>query len=134
RRARRRSADIAEPTPEGAEEVLGREDELPARFDAVLSERVRASTIRGHRDYHLSQVLYTGNDFVLIDFEGEPARPLSERRIKRVGLRDVASMLRSFDYAAEVGRLEVAARGAVERDSEAFDILGRWAAFWQRWV
>ena len=94
----------------------------------------RASLIRGHGDYHLGQVLYTGNDFVLIDFEGEPARPLSERRIKRVALRDVASMLRSYDYAAEVGRLDVADRGLVERESEAFEGLAEWAAFWQRWV
>ena len=114
--------------------MLGREGELIARFEAILSERVRASRIRGHGDYHLGQVLYTGNDFVLIDFEGEPARPLSERRIKRVALRDVASMLRSYDYAAEMGRLDVAGRGLVERDSEAFAALARWATFWQRWV
>jgi maltose alpha-D-glucosyltransferase/alpha-amylase len=95
---------------------------------------VRASRIRGHGDYHLGQVLYTGNDFMIIDFEGEPARPLSERRIKRVALRDVGSMLRSYDYAAEVGRFDVAERGLAERDAEAFDALARWAAFWQRWV
>jgi maltose alpha-D-glucosyltransferase / alpha-amylase len=117
-----------------AEEVLAREGDLMARFDAVIDGRVRASLIRGHGDYHLGQVLYTGNDFVIIDFEGEPARPLSERRIKRVALRDVASMLRSYDYAAEVGRVELAGRGLVERESEAFAGLAEWAAFWQRWV
>jgi maltose alpha-D-glucosyltransferase/alpha-amylase len=119
---------------EVAEEVLEREAELSAHFEAVVVGRIRASLIRGHGDYHLGQVLYTGNDFVIIDFEGEPARPLSERRIKRVALRDVASMLRSYDYAAEVGRLDVAERGLVERDSEAFAGLAPWAAFWQRWV
>jgi maltose alpha-D-glucosyltransferase/alpha-amylase len=134
RELRRASTKLAEPARELAEVVLGRESELIGRFEAILSERVRASRIRGHGDYHLGQVLYTGNDFVLIDFEGEPARPLSERRIKRVGLRDVASMLRSYDYAAEVARLDVAARGLVEQDSEAFAGLARWAAFWQRWV
>ena len=134
RELRRASTKLDGPGRELAEEVLGREGELIARFEAILSERVRASRIRGHGDYHLGQVLYTGNDFVLIDFEGEPARPLSERRIKRVALRDVASMLRSYDYAAEMGRLDVAGRGLVERDSEAFAALARWATFWQRWV
>src|SRR5205814_2507443 len=109
-------------------------DELVERFEALIGERVRASAIRGHGDYHLGQVLYTGNDFIVIDFEGEPARPLSERRIKRVGLRDVASMLRSYDYAAEVARLDVAERGLVERESDAFEALAQWAAFWPRWV
>jgi maltose alpha-D-glucosyltransferase/alpha-amylase len=127
-----RSVDGA--AKELGEQVVAREAEVMARFEAVNGDRVRASRIREHGDYHLGQVLYTGNDFVIIDFEGEPARPLSERRIKRVGLRDVGSMLRSYDYAAEVGRLDVAERGLVERDSEAFEELAAWAAFWQRWV
>jgi maltose alpha-D-glucosyltransferase/alpha-amylase len=134
RELRRSLGTLAEPTRVLAEEVLAREPEVTDRFDALIAERVQSSMIRGHGDYHLGQVLYTGNDFVIIDFEGEPARPLSERRIKRVGLRDVGSMLRSYDYAAEVARLDVAARGAAEPDSEAFAGLSRWATFWQRWV
>ncbi len=134
RELRRAVSKLASPARELAEEVVGREDELVARFEAVLSDRVRASRIRGHGDYHLGQVLYTGNDFVIIDFEGEPARPLSERRIKRLGLRDVAGMLRSYAYAAEVARLDVAARGVVEPDSDAFAGLAQWASFWQRWA
>jgi maltose alpha-D-glucosyltransferase/alpha-amylase len=82
-----------------AEEVLGREPEIQQRFRAVLDKKIVATRIRTHGDFHLGQVLYTGNDFVIIDFEGEPARPLSERKIKRNALRDVAGMLRSFHYA-----------------------------------
>ena len=88
----------AKENPE-AQMLLARESELQSRFRTVLDGRITGQRIRTHGDYHLGQVLHTGNDFVIIDFEGEPARPLSERRIKRSALRDVAGMLRSFHYA-----------------------------------
>jgi len=79
--------------------LLGLEGELMGRLRALLQRPITATRIRTHGDYHLGQVIWTGSDFMIIDFEGEPARPLAERRLKRWPQRDVAGMLRSFDYA-----------------------------------
>lgn len=66
----------------------------------IYSHKIEVTKIRIHGDYHLGQVLYTGKDFMILDFEGEPARSYSERRLKYSPLRDVAGMVRSFHYAA----------------------------------
>ena len=73
------------------------------RSTRCASHRIDASRIRVHGDYHLGQVLHAGRDFVIIDFEGEPSRSPTERRIKRGALTDVAGIVRSFQYAAEAG-------------------------------
>jgi maltose alpha-D-glucosyltransferase/alpha-amylase len=83
-----------------AARVLELEPQIQNRFKILPAITTTAERIRYHGDYHLGQVLYTGSDFMIIDFEGEPARPLQERRHKALALRDMAGMLRSFQYAA----------------------------------
>ena len=77
-----------------------KQKQILQQFEPVRVEKIDTLKIRIHGDYHLGQVLFTGKDFVIIDFEGEPSRPLSERKIKRSVFRDISGMLRSFDYAA----------------------------------
>ena len=117
-----------------AQRVLDREQDVLKRFQAILGRKITAMRIRCHGDYHLGQVLYTGKDFVIIDFEGEPARPLSERRIKRSPLRDVAGMLRSFHYAAYTTLFNQEAEGVYASHPEALAFLEPWARFWYLWV
>jgi len=109
-----------------AKEVLSAEQEILAREKRLLDRRTNAAKIRIHGDYHLGQLLYTGKDFVILDFEGEPARPLSERKLKRSALRDVAGMMRSFQYAAYSALWQPAMR------KEDVPFLERWADLWYR--
>jgi maltose alpha-D-glucosyltransferase/alpha-amylase len=115
-----------------AAQVLAHEEDIVERFRRLVGARLSAARIRTHGDYHLRQVLFTGKDFVLLDFEGDPSRSLSERRLKRSPFRDVAGMLRSFHYAASVKLSEEAAAGAAT--AEALTELESWARYWERWV
>jgi maltose alpha-D-glucosyltransferase/alpha-amylase len=112
--------------------VLERESEVLKRLQPLLAVRFSAARIRCHGDYGLGQVLHTGKDFVIVDFEGHPGQPVSERRIKRLVLHDVAAMLCSFRYAAGAALTRQCELGRIAPDER--DMLTRWAAGWRLWV
>lgn len=91
--------------------------------------KIHAAKIRCHGDYHLGQVLRVENDYVILDFEGEPLRTLAERRAKQSPLKDVAGMLRSYHYAAYAGLFAFA-----QDRPEKLDRFVPWAEWWFRWV
>jgi maltose alpha-D-glucosyltransferase/alpha-amylase len=122
---REKKASLPSETQAKATVLANKENEILSRFRSALSEPLHALRTRIHGDYHLGQVLFTGSDFVIIDFEGEPARPLSERRLKRSPLQDVAGMLRSFHYAAFSPLI-----GADAMKPEEAARLNPWAEFW----
>jgi len=127
-----RRAKLPDDAGELAERALAAREGILGRFGTLLDGRLDAQRLRTHGDYHLGQVLWTGRDFLVIDFEGEPARALTERRIKRSPLRDVAGMLRSFDYAAHSELSRELGGGLISEDDAAR--LAGWARAWQRWV
>ncbi|MGB7169896.1 MAG: maltose alpha-D-glucosyltransferase [Acidobacteriaceae bacterium] len=111
---------------EAAGLVLSRRGSLLAKFRAPGTLRDPGNWIRIHGDYHLGQVLRSRGDFVILDFEGEPARPLAERRAKYSPLKDVAGMLRSFSYAAFVALTKY-----TTRRPEEYVQLESWARLWE---
>lgn len=125
-----RLGDLPEEARQHLVGLTARRNELFEGFSVLREGKIDALRIRIHGDYHLGQVLSTGRDFVLLDFEGETARPLSERRILRSPLRDVAGMLRSYHYATYVARKRAEERGLVRQGEEP--MLEAWAGLWRR--
>ncbi|MBL7858224.1 MAG: maltose alpha-D-glucosyltransferase [Cyclobacteriaceae bacterium] len=112
-----------------AHKVLAMESAILESFGEVYQTRIAATKIRIHGDFHLGQVLFTGKDFVIIDFEGEPGFSFSERRLKKNAMKDVAGMMRSFHYAA-FGKLLL---NENYRDRD-LDFLEQAAEQWQHYV
>jgi maltose alpha-D-glucosyltransferase/alpha-amylase len=115
-----------------ARAILESGDAVEARLRGLMSHRFGGMRIRVHGDYHMGQVLHTGRDVIIIDFEGEPARPLSERRLKRSPLRDLAGMVRSFHYAA-YGSLLHPSLGPNIREEDVAG-LEPWVRAWYGWT
>jgi len=112
-----------------AVQLLDRSGLLLQQFDGIKMLGEAGRRIRTHGDFHLGQILVTEGDVVIIDFEGEPARPLAERRAKSSPLRDVAGMVRSFGYASAIGL-----GAATQRRPEDLERFRPWASFWETWV
>ena len=120
------------PLTELIEQTLALEPQILEAFMAVSETKLSGMRTRVHSDYHLGQVLRCGSDFMIIDFEGEPGRSLSERRLKRSPLSDVAGMLRSFHYAAYSALPGYGVQSFCRE--EDFAALEPWARFWQTWT
>jgi maltose alpha-D-glucosyltransferase / alpha-amylase len=129
---KKRLSQLPPETQKLAQTLLNREDLLMERFKSILNLRITADRIRCHGDFHFGKVLYTGKDFVIINFGGERNRPLSERRMKRSPLRDVAGMLQSLNYAVAVALRNEVESGIIR--PENLSEMQQWASVWHRWV
>jgi len=117
---------LPDDTVESAALALSRRGALLGKFRGLAEVKSTGQWTRIHGDYHLGQVLRSKGDFVILDFEGEPARPLAGRRAKYSPLKDVAGMLRSFSYAAFVALTRY-----TSRRPEDYAQLESWARLWE---
>ena len=100
-----------------AQRVADLESTVVQHYHRLVEQTFEARRIRIHGDLHLGQVLWTGRDFIFLDFEGDTSIPISERRLKRSPLRDVARMLRSFHHAAYAGFHQQVDLGVIAREN-----------------
>ena len=134
---KRTVSEMKKARPKLADEQKTLIDDIIKNESLVLStikktlekKKIHTSKIRVHGDYHLGQVLFTGKDFIIIDFEGEPTRSLTARSLRYCPFKDVAGMLRSFHYAIYMGALEY-----VEKHPEAADYIDPWLEAWYKKV
>lgn len=122
-------SSLPESIKEEAGEILQSRDKILTIFKRIFAHKIDTMKIRNHGDFHLGQVLWTGKDFVIIDFEGEPAKPYSERRLKRSPLRDVAGMIRSFHYAV----YSTVMQDQYNSQRRESDLL-EWADLWYHYI
>jgi maltose alpha-D-glucosyltransferase/alpha-amylase len=106
--------------------LIARREQVMKRLEALSPARVDAMKTRVHGDLHLGQVIVAQDDFYIIDFEGEPLRTLDERRARDTALRDVAGMVRSFDYAARARAID-RARNRPELLAQLLPLARDWA-------
>jgi maltose alpha-D-glucosyltransferase / alpha-amylase len=117
---------------EEARAVLEQQDTLRERFSVLRDIRISGMRTRHHGDYHLANVLYTGSDFIIKNFDGDYTRPMSERRIKRSPIKDVASMVRSLHYVSHAVLFNHVPGIVTTQDADWR--LERWAKSWYLWV
>ncbi len=120
--------ELGEPLRGEARELLGLKSDILNRFRKIYDHKIEAQKIRTHGDYHLEQILWTGRDFIIRNFEGEPMRPYSERRLRRSPLRDVAFMIRSLSYVS-IGTLISENTGTLEIPREDIRLAALWAHY-----
>lgn len=124
--------DFSSEVQDLARQVIARKESIIKAFEPVLNPKENIMRIRCHGDYHLGQLLYTGKEFILVDFAKGTEKSFDERRRRRSALRDVAGMIRSFHFAIFSSLLQQEQKGVIS--AEQFPNSHQWPTYWQSWV